>query len=543
MTKDNWITVRKEMLEFHVYNKALLESVERDSFLTQRPREPNIFFLFRNNSTATWLRNNVYWIRSNFDYNRDELNFFAQYQDYERPREEPIPFVDLPGIKLDPHQVGAVQTMLECERNCLFFGAGTGKTIMALNYIKCADKVEENAKFVVVTLKSVLAQYKEEAKLYLDEDTEVYFTNPESMHKLPDTKFTGVIFDESHRLKNMSTSIHKKALKLAEQSRDVYHFSGTPQDATRDEVMSQIRILVPHLVPVKTQFMERYFYLDDYFKPKFEKLKDELDEIIVRLTYGDSTDNILKDLPPETHYLIECKFKDKTNYNAFDTHHTAIIDGVEYVADSRGSAIAILKQMSSGFIYEWQRELYEVEEPNKTTGKPDIIEKVRKIRIPHRLENPKQEAFREIIDELDSALIFTRFDEEQEIIKETLDDLNVSYDTINGSKTDKQNLVAEKAFKAGEIQFLVVQVKKGSAGLHFVITNNIIYYSIPDSFITYDQSKYRIRRRGTTAETCNYYSLVVKGTEDRKSIARISRKLKAHDTNFILFRRKKDGIV
>lgn len=529
MIKLNWISERNDMLEFHVQEDKLLTEILEGSFLSQR--KDNVFYLFRNNYTAAWLRKNKDWIKHYFDYNKNVLNKFATFQEYERPREEPIPFITLPGIELFPFQMAALQTMLDCERNCLFFGPGTGKTIMALNYIAAVAAVDDKAKFVVVTLKNVLGQYEEEAKKYLDESVDVVFINPESIHKLPDTNYTGVIFDESHRLKNMSSQIHNKALDLASRSRDVYHFSGTPQDASRDEIMSQIRILAPYLVPYKTHFMERYFYLDDYYKPKFEKRPSELDEIIVRMTIGDTTDNLL-DLPPENHNLIECKFKDKTIYNEYDANHLAVIDGVHFISEGRGPAVIALKQISSGFIYETKYELYE----------KDGEEKTRKIQIPHRLENPKEEPMRELLVELDSALIFTRFDEEQNIITEILDQYGFSYETINGKRSDKDNQKAIDKFKAKEIKFLVSQIRKGSAGLHFVATTNIIYYSIPDSFITYDQSKYRIRRHGQTEE-CNYYSLVVRGTEDRHSINRISRKLAAHNKNFKLFRRKTNGKV
>ena len=51
----------------------------------------------------------------------------------------------------------------------------------------------------------------------------------------------------------------------------MYLFTGTPQDKSRHEILSQISILDHRVMPVKTRTLCRYFNQDDYFQPSTEK--------------------------------------------------------------------------------------------------------------------------------------------------------------------------------------------------------------------------------------------------------------------------------
>lgn len=488
------------------------EILARTSILTKHPTR-NVFYCFLNNYGTAFIRKNEGWIKNNFEYDEKEMYIMTYAIDYRKPRTTPLEKRTLPGITLDWYQDEAVELMLANRRYCFFFGPGTGKTIMAMSYILSEYENDHTANFVVITPKSVIKQYQGEIEKYLPSEANIIVTNYEGMKKIPKGKITGLIFDESHRLKSFTSNLNKEATELATQAESVFMFTGTPQDANRDEVMAQIKVMCPYLAPFKTVFMERYFYLDDYYKPKFEKRPKELDEILLNLTFGDETDNLIQ-LPPEEHLLVETRFKDKTLYNKFDKDHIATVKGHVITADNRAVAISKLKQISSGFIITNNEEVIELD------------------------ENPRREVLTDLLLEVDKALIFTNFKYDQDVVQEVMKELGKKASYLNGSNTKKQSDQAVDDFKNGKVDYLVAQSKSGSTGLDLPVVTKVVYYSLPESFIVYDQSKYRIRRRGQK-NICSYYTIIVKGTEDRKMVRRLKEKYSKHKTSFKLYRRSK----
>mgnify|MGYP003418729060 CR=1 FL=1 len=51
------------------------------------------------------------------------------------------------------------------------------------------------------------------------------------------------------------------------------------KDKQRDEVFAQLKILNPNLLSLKTLFYNRFFILDDYYKPIKEKHSDEFKRV------------------------------------------------------------------------------------------------------------------------------------------------------------------------------------------------------------------------------------------------------------------------
>ncbi len=521
--------INKGAVEFQAYD-ATYTTLKNNPFFTRHPSNPNMFYFIYNNTAAAAYYKNREWFEK-FYPDMPEITRV----DYTRKRTT-IDQQDLPGIVLDEHQEIAVDKMLSNERYCIFMGAGSGKTIIALTYINSSS----GTTFVVVTPKKVVGQYIAEGeKFVLDakfstirdgkefepieyDGKKVYVINYERMVKLPkNLKIDGLIFDESHYLKNFTSGLNKIAVKLAQQAKDIYMFTGTPTDEDRDEVFAQLKILCPQIVPTKTHFMERYFITDDYGKPIKEKLPYELDEIIIKMVYGELTRNIV-DLPPAIHYEVECTFEDKRIYDQMQKHSIVALDenyeltdlmkGINIIsADSPAVKEFKERQIASGYIYD-------------NAGNILMLK-----------ENPKQQPFLELIPQLNNGIIFTRLRADMQIVTSLLDRLARTYISVDGSTKDSDELINQ--FKRSEVDFLVIQLRSGNAGLHLVNTTNIVYYSLPESSLVYDQTSYRIRRRGQN-ETCHYYSLIVKGTSEKKNMRRLQKKIEKTEDQFRLYRRE-----
>lgn len=519
----------KGAIEFQAYDLTY-DFLKRNPFFTRHASNPNMFyFVYNNTGVAAWSQNKDW-----FETYYPEMMELSKV-DYTMTRDM-IEQKNLPGIVLDEHQEIAVDKMLGNHRYCIFMGAGSGKTIIALTYINSSS----GTTFVVVTPKKVVGQYIAEGQKYvLDANFEtikdgkgfeeiqlpgkkVYVINYERMVKLPkDLQIDGLIFDESHYLKNFTSGLNKTASKLAKQAKDIYMFTGTPTDEDRDEVFAQLKILCPQVVPTKTHFMNRYYIMDDYGKPIKEKHSNELDEIIIKMVYGELTRNIV-DLPPAIHYEVECIFNDKKIYDQMSKHSIVSLDenneltdlmkGIKIVtADSPAVREFKERQIASGYLYDNEGNIHMLQ------------------------ENPKQQPFLDLIPTLDNGIIFTRLRADMQIVTKLLNKLQRSYISVDGSTKDSDELINQ--FKRSEVDFLVIQLRSGNAGLHLINTTNIVYYSLPESSLVYDQTAYRIRRRGQT-NTCHYYSLIVKGTSEKKNMRRLQNKIEKTEDQFKLYRRE-----
>jgi SNF2 family DNA or RNA helicase len=294
-------------------------------------------------------------------------------------------------------------------------------------------------------------------------------------------------------------------------AKNTFLFSGTPQDKNRDEVFAQFMLLNPDLMGVKYLFFERFFFLDDYNKPIKEKRPEELAEIIEAISYGDDSENLL-DLPDSNDFIVDCKLGDnKKFYDSFSK--TKVLKGKTWFAlgDTPPKFRSKKTQLCSGFI---------IDEDG----------------VSHRTPyNPKEKPFLETIDKCDKAIIYTCYDEEQVIVSELLK--GKRFACVNGKLSKKDCDKNIQDLKSGNIDFLVMQIQSGNAALDFPMIDNVIYYSLHDSYIFYEQSKYRIRRLGKT-NPCNYYYLLVKGSVERDRYRSVKNKKNFNDQEKSHYRRR-----
>lgn len=527
-TVTNTVMKNKGYFELTGYDLTY-EFLQRASFFSKHPSKANTWYFIYNNTGVAAYQKNKEWFQKYYPQIPELTRV-----DYTKVR-DPVPQIDLPNIVLDEHQEIAVDRMLSNQRYCIFMGAGSGKTIIALTYINSS----KGSNFVIVTPKKVVGQYIAEGKKFvLDakfatikdgkgfepieyDDKKVYVINYERMSKIPkDLHIDGLIFDESHYLKNFTSLANKTAVKLAEQADDIYMFTGTPTDENRHEIFAQLKIMCPQIVPTKTHFMNRYFLMNDYGKPIKELHSQELDEMIIKMVYGELTRNIV-DLPPAIHYEIECTFKDKSIYEQMNRHSIIALDrNLNLTTLDKGTKIITAetpavkefkeRQIASGYIYNNDEIIY-------------------------LKDNPKEKPFLELIPTLTNGIIFTRLKADIVIVTQLLDRLSRTYIVVDGSTKNSNDEI--NRFKNNEIDFLVIQLRSGNAGLHLVNTTNIVYYSLPESSLVYEQTMYRIRRRGQT-NVCHYYALVVKGTSEKKNLRRLKQKIEKTEDQFKLYRRE-----
>lgn len=503
-------------------NQVLYNKLHESVFLEKNPNKPE-FYCLANNAGLNFLKAYEKYFRKYYQFTDDIEKFLKnksiQYVPH-RAKKLTVPTFD--GITWKDHQKIALDLISKYKRYCIFLGPGTGKTLIALGAIKMIGE----GNYLVVTPKKAIPQYCTEiqkyipeAKISIAEKTNDIFksntginiavTNYESVNKFSKIVYTCMILDESHRAKNPSSDTNEYLCNIKADC--IYLFTGTPQDKQRDEVIAQLKILNHNLMGLKGLFYHRYFILDDYFKPIKEKHSEELEEIISKCSYGDRTENLIT-LPNEQEWVMECPLGSiQEVYKKFKKDK--VLKGKDWysLGDNGSKHRTKLTQLCSGFIYDEEGKAH---------------------RTPY---NPKERALTTLIQKTKQAIIYTTYNEEQTIVEEILKKNKVSYVIVNGQSKDADK--ALKKFKDGKVNFLVIQIVSGNAALDFPHINNIIYYSLHDSYIYFEQSKYRIKRIGQTKK-CNYYYLIVKGTVEGSRLRSLKNKKSFNNREFEIYNRR-----
>ena len=516
-------------------NQQLYNKLRESTFLQCHPRGGK-FYCMANNHGLQFMKAYSKFFTNNFDISPEAMAFMEQNEiEYIEKHEKKLKIPTFEGITWKQHQKNALEFISKYKQFCIFLGPGTGKTLIALGAIKMLETIKfrkpsepNQHNYLVVTPKKAIEQYVGEIEKYFpnamiatkasdkiifsrdySEGPRIAVVNYESIEKWTDIHYDGMILDESHKAKNVSSDINKALCNI--NSENTYLFTGTPQDKQRDEVFAQLKILNPNLLSLKTLFYDRYFVLDDYYKPIKEKHSEELEEIITKVSYGDKTENLI-DLPKEKEYVLQCELGDlKNTYKKFKKDKVLKGKGWIAIGDSGAKHRTKLTQLCSGFIYDEEGKAH---------------------RTPY---NPKAHAIAELAKKVKKAIIYTTYNEEQLIVEEVLKQIKKSYVVVNGQSKDSAEALDK--FKNNKVDFLVIQIVSGNAALDFPHINNVIYYSLHDSYIYFEQSKYRIRRIGQTKE-CNYYYLIVKGTVEGHRLRSLKNKKSFNNREFELYKRR-----
>ena len=140
-----------------------------------------------------------------------------------------------------------------------------------------------------------------------------------------------------------------------------------------------------------------------------------------------------------------------------------------------------------------------------------------------RIFNPKENLVLKLLPTIDHAIIYTEFKRDIQNLSKICDDLKLSYAIVDGSTSKKKADCFIEWFKNGTIRFLIMQSKSGNAGLDLTCTNNVVFYTLPESYIVFKQCKGRIRRPGQN-KVCNYYYFICEDSVEYDMIKSLKRK-------------------
>lgn len=445
------------------------------------------YYFHVNHYTSALFRKDFLNIVQQFEVSKETLQYISKINLHHK-RDNTLKIVQPKNITLKDFQVKAVQHMLDHDRAGIFFGPGTGKTLIAISYMLTTKP----NKVIIYTPKRVIDQYQDEIKKYTSyriakdiedfKDNSVLIINYDIAHKIL-VEADLLILDESHRAKDFTTRTNQSLRKLSKMVKEIYLFTGTPLDRNRSEILYQLAILDEKFVPGKSNFLRRYFELDDYYTPKKEIRPKELDYLIGDIVIAAQTDSVVN-LPDEVDHVIKVNITNDI-YQKIATDKVYELSHNNYiVADSPGKLLNKLRQVANGHILDEDHQRH----------------------IVHR---DKLNTLYGILKDIPTAIIYTQFDGDITYAEVAVNKLERSYVVVNGKTKESGPLI--EWFKQGKVNYLIIQSNSGNAGLDLSNTNHIIFFGLPLSNIVFEQCKARIRRIGQT-KTCHYYYLISAAT-------------------------------
>lgn len=335
--------------------------------------------------------------------------------------------------------------------------------------------------------------------------------------------------DESSKLKNHKSKITKTLLELAPKFVNRVILSANPTPNTEMEFFSQLNFLhKDYLGKNFFQYRSYFFHLQrggqiigqggfippsalkDMFKKGFKYTvnKERYPVLLERLKpvcFWRKKKDCL-DLPEQIDVLrkVELGASEKRAYKDMKQSMIAEIKEEFVVANVALTKIMKLRQITSGFAYDEDRNAIALDEKTKLKELGEILE--------------------ELGDE--QAIIWINFKEEQRVILEMLGD--------NACVAGDENF---DAFRGGEHQYLVLNPKSCAHGLTFVNCSYQIFYSMSYSYEEYAQCKGRIHRIGQN-KNCTYIHILADGTIDMDLLDVVQKKKSIEDTVFNFLRGK-----
>lgn len=422
-------------------------------------------------------------------------------------------------MKLYTHQKTALELLKDNPSFALFWDAGCGKTIPTITHILHLIRNAKIDNALIVAPKATLGAWNRDVlKFSYSEQAEwnnrVVVINYDKVWRTPEykKKWDCIVLDESHCIKNHHSKRAQFLLKLAIDAKYRYILTGTPIGNKHiEEIWSQYAFLKPNChkgwigsewLGSYGKFLDRYCYLNKYYKPYAYRNVDEIQKTInehcYRLTKNEALD-LPEQLPDDIHRL-EMGNTEKNYYKTLVSKGG--IAKFDILCDNPLSLLSKLRQLCSGYLCDATN-----------------------------IKSTKLNALAEFLDNWDKKLvIFAEFKRSIATIKSQLSKLGINFIVLDGEQPNKN--IWQDFQKDESIQVIICQYKSANAGIDLFAADTILYYEPTLSGIIYEQSRGRIHRIGQHYP-CSYVHFITEGTIEEQIYQTISQSQEFTEKLFI----------
>lgn len=381
---------------------------------------------------------------------------------------------------------------------------GLGKTLQTIAFL--TSHLETDSRVLILAPASLIYNWQEECQRFAPQlDVAVVYGNKAERenviaqdHQILVTSYASfrqdvdryqqqvydyLILDEAQVMKNAQT-------KIAQQLRDfevknTFALSGTPIENHLSEIWSIFQIILPGLLPDKSQF---------------GKLSaKEVARIIKPFVLRRRKEEVLLELPD----LIE-------------------INVLNELSDAQKAIyLAQLQQMQTSIAGASEAEINrrKIEILSGITRLRQICDTPKLFMDDYVGESGKLDSLRELLLRLKEGnhrvLIFSQFRHMLDLIETDLIDLGLSSYKLTGSTPASERQEMTRAFNAGSRDAFLISLKAGGVGLNLTGADTVILVDLWWNPAVEAQAISRAHRMGQT-ETVEFYRLITRGTIEEK---------------------------
>ena len=322
---------------------------------------------------------------------------------------------------------------------------------------------------------------------------------PTEQARLQSINWNNIIADEAQALKNPQAKRTQAALELKAGFKLIT--TGTPIENHLGELWTLFQFINPGLLGSLESFNKRFAGPIENHQDTIagEHLKRLAQPFILRRLKTD----VLNELPPRTEITINVPLseQERTFYEAL--RRQAIENLTQKQKDENPGS----KQLKA---------LAEIMRLRRACCNPRLV-------VPESgIPSAKLDAFAEIVDELKEnnhrALVFSQFVGHLELVREYLDQRNLSYQYLDGSTPAKQREKAVNEFQNGEGDVFLISLKAGGSGLNLTAADYVVHLDPWWNPAVEDQASDRAHRMGQKRPV-TIYRLVAENTIEQKIIA------------------------
>lgn len=414
---------------------------------------------------------------------------------------------------------------------CLADDMGLGKTVQVLALLAArkrqSPKNEENCPTLVVAPNSVVQNWKLEAErfvprlnvaIYAGTDRKkrlpeldpfdlvltTYGTLRKDIQRLSQIKWDYAILDEAQAIKNNASQTAKASRML--NARHRLALSGTPIENHLDELWSLMEFLNPGLLGTSSNFKDLTGKGSENDQQQVDVLRKGLAPFLLRRTKA----QVLPQLPQKTEQHLYCDLTatQLKQYNQLRDHYRASLNH---------------KIAQSGLAKTKIHVLEALLRLRQAACHPGLIDPAHNGKPSAKL-NLLLEQLDEVVSEGHKALVFSQFTKMLAIVRQRLDEANITYEYLDGRTKDRQSRV-DRFQNDAQCEVFLISLKAGGTGLNLTAADYVYLLDPWWNPAVESQAIDRAHRIGQTNPVFAY-RLIAKNTVEEKILELQSQKSK-----------------
>jgi len=378
--------------------------------------------------------------------------------------------------------------------------AGEGPTLVTAPTSVCANWITECSRFAPSLNVQRLADSNRETMLSSAGAGDVivcsYGVLQNEIETLAEIHWATIVADEAQSFKNSNTYRSDAMMLLQSDFRLIT--TGTPIENRLEELWNLFRFINPELLGTRERFKTRF--ANPIENSNDEAAREQLKALVRPFILRRLKSEVLTELPSRTEItqLVELDPAERDFYESLRT-----------------DASERLKLLDSSNPEQRFQVLAELTRLRRACCHPQLVADEPPV------ESAKLRAFAKLIDELRAgghrSLVFSQFVGHLALIREYLDNKNISYQYLDGSTPVKQRQTAVDNFQAGEGDLFLISLKAGNSGLNLTAADYVIHMDPWWNPAVEDQASDRAYRMGQTRPV-TIYRLIIKNSIEEKIV-------------------------